>query len=194
MGSWFFASRGFLLAPYGIFLIFLGRPGLFSFILGFLIACTGEALRIWGVGYAGTTTRKSELEAPELITGGPYAHMRHPLYMGNLLMGLGGFVMASGQNSAPINLFLFFVFLVSYAMVYGIIIPHEEEFLAKRFGAEYQAYAQSVPSVIPSLFAYPVQSGNFDWENIRLGEIHTLWPFAAVVVFMGYRLWTLRGD
>src|SRR5689334_9344828 len=51
------------------------QPSLFAF--GLALAVLAEAWRIWAAG----TIHKVE----ELTTGGPYAHVRHPLYVGSFV-------------------------------------------------------------------------------------------------------------
>src|SRR5882724_3454501 len=47
-----------------------------------VIAVAGLALRIWGSGCAGRHTRTARIEAPQLVTDGPFAYMRNPIYAG----------------------------------------------------------------------------------------------------------------
>jgi protein-S-isoprenylcysteine O-methyltransferase Ste14 len=48
---------------------------------GATLAVLGEALRVWGCGHL----RKNQ----DVITSGPYAHVRNPLYLGTLLILVG---------------------------------------------------------------------------------------------------------
>ena len=93
MSSFIFRWRGFLLIPVALAALWLGRPSPASFALGLAVALLGEALRVWAVGYAGATTRESELAAPRLVTAGPYAFVRNPLYVGNCITALGFWIM-----------------------------------------------------------------------------------------------------
>src|SRR5438874_582445 len=43
-----------------------------------LLAFAGLALRMWGSGCAGRHTRTAQIEAPQLVTHGPFAYMRNP--------------------------------------------------------------------------------------------------------------------
>lgn len=175
------------MAPYGILLLIFGKPGAASFAAGVVVALIGEAIRCWGVGYAGKPTRKSTLDAPALVTAGPYAYVRHPLYVGNSLMGIGGLIMASG-NASPLLILLFAAaFILFYGTVYGALIPLEEDFLRGQFGDEYRRYEQSVGRIFPRSGPYAAAAGTFRWETATT-ELHTFLPFLAVVVIMGFKI------
>ena len=59
-------------------------------IIGFAVALFGEFWRLWGVCYAGSETRTTNgVGATFLVVTGPYAHVRNPLYIGNMMMYLG---------------------------------------------------------------------------------------------------------
>ena len=84
-----FKHRGTLLALPAIALVAFGKPTRGSAAAGLPVAVAGEVLRCWAVGFTGATTRADRVTAPELVTGGPYAHVRNPLYVGNLITALG---------------------------------------------------------------------------------------------------------
>jgi len=96
MREWVFRWRGYVLIPSAALVLALCRPTKESFLLGLLVAALGEALRIWGVGYSGTTTRESRVIAPQLVTAGPYAYVRNPLYVGNFITAFGFVIVGCG--------------------------------------------------------------------------------------------------
>lgn len=187
MAEWIFRFRGFLLAPFGLLILIFGKPTPLSFVVGFIFAFAGEAIRFWGVGYVGKTTRKSSLDAPWLVSGGPYAHVRHPLYLGNSLIGLGGLIMAVGRLSPGASIVLFLVFLIFYGMVYGTLMPLEEEYLIERYGETYHHYRSRVPKFIPKPKRYEARGGEFDFKRAFDSEIHTLVPLLIVVIVLALR-------
>jgi protein-S-isoprenylcysteine O-methyltransferase Ste14 len=105
------------------------------------LVVAGQALRFWAAGVI-PKYRTLVVAAPELVTWGPYAWIRNPLYAGNGLMGLGWAMMAGWKWEAA--------FAVLYFGLYCLaIIPHEEKFLAERFGAEYDRYKKTTPALLP---------------------------------------------
>lgn len=63
------------------------KPGWWPLIL--LTLVFPAALRVWARGYIGEHSRGSSLQAPRLVTGGPYQCIKHPLYVSNLgVMGI----------------------------------------------------------------------------------------------------------
>ena len=83
-------------------------------------------------------------EDHELITGGLYAYVRHPIYTGILLMILGT-VLLVGTLSAGIGFLIIFVAL-------WFKLRAEEELLTDHFPREYPAYKQRTKALIPSVF------------------------------------------
>ncbi len=63
--------------------------------LGLGMMGVGEAVRLWGAAYLGRTARSSRFRTAKLVTGGPFAFTRHPLYWGNFLLTMG-FALVSG--------------------------------------------------------------------------------------------------
>lgn len=175
MKEFIFKYRGWLFIPSALLMFYLAKPNTLSLVIGFLLAFgVGEAIRIWAVGFSGVTTRKSELDAPQLVTAGPYALVRNPLYIGNLISWIG-FCIASSGNADQLSRFLIFASLIiSYGIIYGSIIPLEEEFLAKEFGESFQNYLSNVPRMIPNFKPYKQQAGKWEPEVILKAESQTI--------------------
>ncbi|HPZ09000.1 MAG TPA: isoprenylcysteine carboxylmethyltransferase family protein [Candidatus Eremiobacteraeota bacterium] len=159
-----------------------------SCLTGSLIIFAGEALRIWGVGYAGKTTRSHKVEAPYLVTNGPYAYVKNPLYLGNFLIGTGFSLMASGGVSNLLKIFIIFFFLFSAMLVYGTIVPLEERFLSEKFGTEYIKYNKEVPRFLPFRKSYSDRKGSFSWEPVIKGEINTFIYLGLAYVVLVFKM------
>src|SRR3989338_4208046 len=87
--------RFLLVYPLTVWLFWVAAPTETSLRFGVLFVLLGEALRLWANGYVGhvkvnwTQKRPNEPRVGQLVTGGPYAYVRHPLYLGTFLIGTG---------------------------------------------------------------------------------------------------------
>ena len=84
-----FKYRSYTPIPIGLMIIYFARPGSAHLTLGIPLLLTGEVMRIWAVSYAGGETRTRRVGAPALCSSGPFAFVRNPLYLGNMLMYVG---------------------------------------------------------------------------------------------------------
>jgi len=144
MGQFFFKYRSYTPIPFLVALFLWARPTIFSLICGFIVAMVGELVRIWAVAYAGSETRTTKLGASVLVTQGPYAYIRNPLYAGNLLIYSGVSVMANSLFP-----YLLIIGIIYFYIQYIFIIRDEEKFLTEKFKDKYLEYEQSVNRLIP---------------------------------------------
>jgi protein-S-isoprenylcysteine O-methyltransferase Ste14 len=185
-----FRFRGLLLFPIAIVLLVFGRPSVQSALLGVGIALLGELLRIWAVGFSGDTTRADAVTAGQLVTAGPYALMRNPLYLGNVLIAIGFTIAFSGAVPASQALWMMGFVLLLLLLVYGSVIPLEEEYLARSFGTRYTEYTTLVPRFLPwrGPLAKAKQQGTWRLVVIRNSESITLMFFILMVVAVVLKL------
>ncbi len=80
----------------------------------------------------------------KLVERGPYAFMRHPIYTGHLLIGLG--------TAIGSGLLVAFAGLASLAIGFWIKLNQEERLLLRGFPDEYPAYKARVKALIPYVF------------------------------------------
>jgi len=71
------------------------------------------------------------------VRAGPYRFSRNPIYLAFSLLHLG---IAIWVNS----LWLVATLVASVAVIAWVVIPREEQYLERRFGAEYVEYKKSV--------------------------------------------------
>lgn len=144
-----FKWRGGLVAPMALVFLYLAQPTSQSLLAGLTLALMGEGIRLWAIGYTGQPTRSQELDAPALITTGPYGLVRNPLYLGNLLNGMAVATAAVGGLPAHRAALLWLGAAAFLAFVYSNIIILEQEFLSSEFGQDYDLYCQTVPALVP---------------------------------------------
>jgi protein-S-isoprenylcysteine O-methyltransferase Ste14 len=186
-GAFVFKHRGALLAAPAVLLTIAGKPTAGSIALGLPLALAGELLRCCAVGFSGTTTRGDVVTAPQLVTAGPYAHVRNPLYVGNFVTA-AGFAIAFTGGMRPVSRFL--VAGGSLALmfgVYSVIVPHEENYLRGTFGDAFDAYAARVPRVVPQLTPAEPQNGTFDPSVIRSAETKTFATFGLMLAALAVK-------
>ena len=122
-----------------VLLTALGQPVEPWYWAGSGLAFVGILVRVWASGYV----KKNE----ELATRGPYAWVRHPLYVGNLLLA-GGFALAAHQWWAYTLVAVFALFF------YPTAIREEDAKLKRLFGPVWKEWRTSTRALIPSLRPY----------------------------------------
>jgi protein-S-isoprenylcysteine O-methyltransferase Ste14 len=114
-----------------------GWLGALADVAGFLLIAGAALGRIW------TSLYIAGLKDAQLVTSGPYAACRNPLYFFSLVGGTGiGLVTGS--------LVLTGATLVVLFVLYAQAMRAEERFLADRHGEEFRRYCASVPRLVPS--------------------------------------------
>lgn len=141
-----FRSRGWIPVPFLLYGLWFAQFNPLLIVVGALMALIGELLRIVAIRHAGGATRTRDVGAHELVSSGPYGHVRNPLYLANMLL-YTGFALGSGASSPylPIVVWLWFAFQ------YGMIISLEESTLKGMFGPTYLDYCKRVPRLWPRL-------------------------------------------
>jgi protein-S-isoprenylcysteine O-methyltransferase Ste14 len=116
------------------------------FWLGVVLTLAGLLFAIWAREHLGANWSRSVTlkQDHELITSGPYALVRHPIYTG-ILTGFLGSVLAEGQVRSLIAFLL-----VSLALWAKLRL--EEQWMRSQFGDTYAAYTQHTAVLVPWLF------------------------------------------
>lgn len=182
-----FKNRGALLSLPALALAAFGKPSALSVTLGLPLAIAGELVRCWAVGYSGVTTRGDHVEAPALVTAGPYAHVRNPLYVGNFITALGFAIAFTGKNSPAQRAAMIAGSLGVMAGVYATIIPHEEEFLRGEFGEAFDRYCETVPPLLPQLEGAADAQGTWNPSVIKDAETRTFLTFGAMLAALALK-------
>ena len=134
------------------------------------VSLFGVLVRAITVGHtpAGTSGRNTHGQvAEELNTTGIYATVRHPLYVGNFLIGFGVVMV-------PMELWLMFCYTLAFWLYYERIVAAEEAFLRQKFGDAFDAWAQRTPTFIPKITAWTKPSLPFSLRNVLKREYTAL--------------------
>lgn len=150
--------------------------GLFDSILelsGFILVCISAFGRSWALLYI------SGYKNEKLITDGPYSVVRNPLYLFNLLGGVGLGLSAE-------SLLIAGALVLAFALYYPAIMLAEEKKLLSRHRQDYVEYYEKTPKFIPkySLFREP-ETYVINVKNYRKGFLDAtvfLWIYALLQV------------
>ncbi len=182
-----FKNRGMLLALPAAVLAACGKPSAVSIAFGLPLAVMGELVRCWAVGYAGATTRHDTLTAEKLVSAGPYAYVRNPLYLGNFITAAGYAIAFTGKNSDFARTALVTGSLGAMVALYAAIVPHEESFLRSQFGEAFERYCERVPRIVPQLEALRDGHGQWQIEALLSAESKTFVLFGAMLAALAFR-------
>jgi len=136
-----FRHRGLVPVVPIVLALWFARPTPAGFALGAGLMLLGEAIRFWGATHLGRRTRSSRPISTGIVTTGPYAHTRHPLYWGNLLL-VTGFAVASGAGRPWFPALA----AVGFIALYATHALAEEAVLRGAFPSVWRDYAARVPA------------------------------------------------
>jgi protein-S-isoprenylcysteine O-methyltransferase Ste14 len=187
-----FRYRSYTPLPFLAVMVVFARPTIWSIIAGIVLMTLGEALRFWGVSIVGAETRTTgTVGGTYLITSGPYALVRNPLYLGNMMLYAG-----VGVMSMALFPWLIAVAVLWFYIQYWLIVTREEEYLASTFGNAYGEYLNNVPRFFPRLTPYRSALPPPKRTNLREGlvsERRTLQAIGlvtiALLVIFAVRTW-----
>lgn len=155
--------------------------------LGILVAALGQSLRILVIGYRYIARggKNRRVHAEDLVTEGVFALSRNPLYVGNIMVLFGLFIIWN----AP----LLYLIGVPFTLIgYMGIVAAEEAFLMKKFGVAYQEYCLTVNRWIPDFSKAREALGDipFNWRRVLLKEYGswTAWIGTASVLIIAESL------
>jgi protein-S-isoprenylcysteine O-methyltransferase Ste14 len=149
LGGWLFRHRTALPLPFAAAILGLraglAPPSTVLVAAGVVVTLAGELLRMWGVHHIGAISRTRADRLGPLVSSGPFAMVRNPLYLGNIAIWIGFALTARLVWLAP-------VILILLGLEYHAIVRWEEQLLESRLGEAYREYASRVPRWTPHLF------------------------------------------
>jgi protein-S-isoprenylcysteine O-methyltransferase Ste14 len=113
--------------------------------VGLVVLALGLGFAIWARLHIGRNwgTPMTQKDDPELVTSGPYQLVRHPIYSGILLAGVGTATALSWWWLVAIGL---------AAVYFGYSAIVEERFLTERFPETYPDYRRSTKMLLPLVY------------------------------------------
>lgn len=153
IGNFLFKTRNWLFPLFilAVFIPFRPDSALFGSsrtkaIIAIAVVALGLLIRASVVGFAYIKRGglKKKVYADNLVTDGIFGVVRNPLYVGNVLIYIGVFIM----HGQPITMA---VGIISFLFAYQCIVFAEENFLRNKFGPGFDAYCADVPRWFPRL-------------------------------------------
>ncbi len=131
--------------PLSVLYLQLWPVGFWPFWLGAAATIAGLLFAVWAREHLGRNWSRSVTikQDHELITSGPYAVVRHPIYTG-ILTGFLGMAIAISQ----VRGFIVFVLIL---LVFWIKLRMEEQWMRSQFGETYAAYTRQTAALVPYL-------------------------------------------
>ncbi len=154
---------------------YFAQPDAGTVTIGLAMAVIGQLFRIYAAGFI----HKNK----QLASTGPYALVRHPLYLGNFLI-LIGFTIAAANVYVMIGVALFFL------IWYPAAIAYEDSKLESIFGDEWRAWSKNIRAIIPGRFRFAdLKASGWDTYQslIRNGEL----PISLYLFGCGIWLWVV---
>jgi len=144
-------------------------------IVGLAVAAVGQVFRIYAAGFI----HKNK----QLASTGPYALVRHPLYLGNFLI-LIGFTLAAANLYVAVGVAVFFL------VWYPAAIHYEDSKLERIFEDEWREWSRNIRAIIPGRFRWADLKAD-GWDTyqslIRNGEL----PISLYLLSCGIWLWVV---
>jgi protein-S-isoprenylcysteine O-methyltransferase Ste14 len=191
-GNWFFRWRSYLpLIILPLLLIALRKADWLERAVGdplqncwevfcLSISFVGLAVRFVTVGYvpSGTSGRNTKgQKAKVLNTTGMYSIVRHPLYLGNLVITLGLVLFVASW-------WLGLIVALAFCLYYERIMVAEETFLQNKYGALFSDWAEKTPTLLPRFKNWQPPNLPFSIRNALKREYSGFFLIIASFTFL----------
>lgn len=142
-------------------------------IFGIALFLSGYFLRIAARGYKA----KLNPDGKALVTKGPYALTRNPMYLGTLLIGLGIILLILRWYAA-------FIFLVVYLSIYIPQIKKEEKNLNGLFAKSFSEYCANTPRFFPKPLSFLKKEAKIEIETSWIKKEFSSFAWSAIFVII----------
>lgn len=144
----------------GVIALALVRPSWRSLMAGGVVMILGELLRVWAAGHIE--------KGREITRSGPYRFVRHPLYVGSTLIGLG-FALAGR------SVIVWAMTAAYLAITLAAAIRVEERTLDERFAGEYSAYRAGLAAPVARPFSWTRVAANREYRAVTGAAVALAW-------------------
>ncbi len=190
VGNWLFRWRSYL--PLFLAIIVIIGMKDFSYpnqnptldliweIVCLLVSFFGLGIRIYIIGHApkGTSERNTRHKEAEILSvTGLYSVVRHPLYLGNFFCWLG-------ISMFPRLWYISVIFIVVFVIYYERIMFAEEEFLRRKFGAQFEDWANKTPAFFPRFRNWVPNLLPFSFRHVLKREYSGLYAVICCFTFL----------
>jgi protein-S-isoprenylcysteine O-methyltransferase Ste14 len=157
-------------------LVIISRPTYLGLGFGLLLVILGQAIRLWAAGYIH--------KKMEVTTGGPYAHVRNPLYVGSVFISTGFAAMADVW-------WAWLIIAIQYVLIYHFTVLSEERHLEELLGDVYQQYRSAVPRWLPAWRPYQKRSGRFNPRQVMTNNEFNSMGLVVItcLLFLAKMIW-----
>ncbi len=146
--------------------LILARPTDLTDAWGLVPILAGLALRTWALGHLRRNTT--------LCTSGPYAYVRHPLYLGSFIILIGYCFMVN-------SLYVAVGAAIAAAVIYAFTVRREEQTLSVAYPEQFETYRQAVPLLLPRFTVYRFSSRKFSWRLALNNQVMLMWVLVLIV-------------
>jgi len=200
IGNFLFKHRNHLFPLYILALFLLFRPPACRLhtanpadslhtVAAVLVALAGLVVRgvVIGLAYIKRGGLNKKVYAANLVTEGMFSVCRNPLYVGNMLIYAGLFLLFGNTWCSVIG-------ILSFWFIYECIIAAEENFLRNKFGEAYDEYCRDVPRWLPMVSKIPaaVTGMKFDWRKVIFKDYSTM--TSTLVFLICIQLWEILAN
>ena len=185
-GAWLFRYRSFLPVPLALVLLLVRRGESHArgvLLSGVVLVLAGQGLRLWAVRHIGTISRTRTTRYGPLMTAGPYAIVRNPLYVGNWLLWTGFALWSRLLWMVPIAWGVFY-------LQYRAIARWEAAFIRSKYQTAYDAYATQVRAWRPrwpGRAALAPVAPLHPWREVFFSERGTLIAVVLMAVLLAMK-------
>lgn len=134
------------------------------------VALAGVAIRMLTVGFESkhAGSEPAQPVAGPAYMGGLYSVVRHPLYLGNVVILLGLALAVKVSWIVPLM-------LAASGLLYGFVALWEEGLLIDRLGLIYRGWRSRTPAVLPNFSGWRTPGLRFSWRRALQCERDTLY-------------------